>query len=72
MLGTTAKAALRDTLDVTKKAIPHVITHKLATTIARKQKRVDKGVTSSQQPLWIQVVFICSHRRIWYCIGLAK
>ena len=32
------------------KIIPHVIAHKLATTIARKRKRVDKGVTGSQEP----------------------
>ena len=48
MLTTAEKAALRDTLDVAKKAIPHVIAHKLATTIAKKRKRVDKGVTDSQ------------------------
>ena len=50
MLATTANAALRGTLDVAKKAIPHVIAHKLATTIARKRKRIDKGVTGSQEP----------------------
>ena len=49
MLTTAAKAALRGTLDVAKKAIPHVIAHKLATTIARMRKRVDKGVTGSQE-----------------------
>ena len=42
MLTTAAKAA--------KKAIPHVIAHKLAITIARKRRRVDKGVTGSQEP----------------------
>ena len=45
MLATASNAALRSTLDVVKKAIPHVVAHKLATTIARKQKRVGKGVT---------------------------
>ena len=50
LLYTAAMAPLRGTLDVTKKAIPHVIAHKLATTIARKQKRVDKDVTGSQEP----------------------
>ena len=48
MLTTAAKAALRGTLDASKKAIPHVIAHKLATTIAKKRKRVDKGVTGSR------------------------
>ena len=55
-------AALRGTLDVAKKAIPHVIAHKLATTIARKRKRGDKGATGSQEP----------YRRIWYCTGLVR
>ena len=49
MLTTAAKAALRGTLNATKKAIPHVISHKLTTTIAKKRKRVDKGVTGSQE-----------------------
>ena len=38
------------TMDVTKNAIPHVIAHKLATTIARMRKMVDKDVTGSQEP----------------------
>ena len=46
MLATVAKAALRGTLDVAKKAIPHVIAHKLTTTIARKRK----SVTGRQEP----------------------
>ena len=54
-------AAWRGTLDAAKKAIPHVITHKLTTTIAKKRKRVDKGVTGSEEP-----------RRIRYCIGLTQ
>ena len=49
MLTPAAKAALRGTLDVAKKAIPHVIAHKLSTTIVRKRKRVDKGVIGSQE-----------------------
>ena len=49
MLTTAAKAALRGTLDVAKVAIPHVIAHKLTTTIAKKRKRLDKGVTGSQE-----------------------
>ena len=50
VLATAAKAALRGTLDVAKNVIPHVIAHKLATTIARKRKRLDKAVTGSQEP----------------------
>ena len=50
MLTTAAKAALRGALAVAKKAIPHVIAHKLAATIARKRKRVDKGAAGSQEP----------------------
>ena len=50
MLTTAAKAALRGTLDAAKKAIPNVIAHKLTTTIAKKRKRVDTGVTGSEEP----------------------
>ena len=50
MLTTAAKAAFWGTLDAAKKAIPHVIAHKLTTTIAKKRKRVDKGVTGSEEP----------------------
>ena len=49
-LTTAAKAALRYTLDAANKAIPHVIAHKLTTTIAKQRKRVDKCVTGSQEP----------------------
>ena len=38
ILTTAANASLRGTLDAAKKVIPHVIAHKLATTIARKRK----------------------------------
>ena len=44
MLATAAKAALLDSLDASKRAIPHVIARKLATTIARKRKRLEKVV----------------------------
>ena len=50
MLATAATAALRGGLDVAKRAVPHVIAHEVATTIARKRKRIDKGVTGSQDP----------------------
>ena len=50
MLATAANTALRGTLNAAKKAIPHVIAHKLATTIDRKGKRIDKVVTGSQEP----------------------
>ena len=44
MLATAATAALWGTLDVAKKAIPHMIAHKLATIIARKRKRLEKCI----------------------------
>ena len=50
MLATAAKAALRGSLVVAKRAVPHVIAHKLATTIARKRKRLEKAVTGSHEP----------------------
>ena len=49
MLARSANAALRGTLGVAKKAILHVIAHKLATTIASKRKRIEKDVTGSQE-----------------------
>ena len=50
MLATATKAALRGSLDAAKRAIPHVIAHKPATTIARKRKMLEKAVTGSQEP----------------------
>ena len=50
MLATAAKAALRFSVAVAKRAVPHVIAHKLATTIAKKRKRLEKVVIGSQGP----------------------
>ena len=50
MSTTAAKAALPGTLDAVKNAIPHVIAHILTTTIAKRRKKVDKGVTGSLEP----------------------
>ena len=50
MLTTATKAVLRGTLDAARKVISHVTAHKLTTTIAKKRKRIDKGVTDSQKP----------------------
>ena len=63
MLTAVTMATLRGTLETAEKAIPHVMSLKLTTTIAKKRKRVDKGVTGSERPqlkkgLWIQVVLI--------------
>ena len=44
MLTTAAKTAMRGTLDATKRAVPHLIAHKVANTIAaaaKKRSRVD-------------------------------
>ena len=44
MLTTAAKRAMRCTLDAAKRAVPHLIAHKVASTIAaaaKKRKRVD-------------------------------
>ena len=49
VLVTAAKAAWRGSLDAAKRSIPHVIAHKLATTIARKRRRLEKTVTGSQE-----------------------
>ena len=50
MLATAAKTALRVGVDAAKKAVPHLLAHKLATTIARKRKRQEKAVTGSLEP----------------------
>ena len=62
MLATAAKAALKGSLKAAKRAVPHLIVHKEVSTIAdaaKKRKRVDINVKSSQEPqsrkaLWIQ------------------
>ena len=48
-----AKTALRCTLNVAKRAVLHLIAHKVASTIAdatKKRKRVDINVKQSQEP----------------------
>ena len=43
----------RGTLDAAKRAVPHLIAHKVASTIAdatKKRERVDINVTRSQEP----------------------
>ena len=53
MLTTAAKTAMRGTLDAAKKAVPHPIADKVASTIAdaaKKQKILDIDVKHSQEP----------------------
>ena len=50
MLATAAKAALRGSLDATKRAVPHLLAHKRVTTIAKKRKRLEKAVAGSHEP----------------------
>ena len=53
MLTTAAKTAMRVTLDAAKRAVPHLIGHKVASTIpaaAKKRKRVDIDAKHSQEP----------------------
>ena len=50
MLTTAVKTAMRGTLDAAKRAAPHLIAHKLASTIAdaaKKRKRVDIDAAKS-------------------------
>ena len=52
MLATAAKTALRGLLDAAKRAAPHLIAHKVVSTIAdaaKKRKRVDIHVKHSQE-----------------------
>ena len=53
MLPTAAKTAMRGTLDAAKRAVPHLIAHKLASIIAaaaKKRKRIDIDAKYSQEP----------------------
>ena len=53
MLATAAKKALRGSLNAAKRAVPHLIAHKVVSTIAnvaKKRKRVDINVKRSQEP----------------------
>ena len=53
MLATAAKTKMRGTLDAAKRAVPHLIAHKVASTVAaaaKKRKRVDIDVKYSQEP----------------------
>ena len=51
---TAAKMAMQGTLDAVKRAVPHLIAHKVGSTIAaaaaKKRKRVDKDAKHSQEP----------------------
>ena len=50
MLATAAKAALKGSLKAAKRAVPHLIAHKVVSIIAdaaKKRKRVDINVKSS-------------------------
>ena len=53
MLATAAKTALRGSLNAAKRSVPHLIAHKIASTVAdaaKKRKRVDINVKHSQEP----------------------
>ena len=50
MLATAAKAALRGGLVAAKRAVAHLLAHKLVTTIAKKRKRLEKAVAGSHEP----------------------
>ena len=53
MLNTAAKTAMRGILNADKRAVPHLIAHKVASTIAdaaKKRKRGDICVTRRQEP----------------------
>ena len=53
VLTTAAKTAIRGTLDAVKRAVPHLIAHKVASIIAaaaKKRKRVDIDAKHSQEP----------------------
>ena len=52
MFATAAKTAMRGTLDAAKKTVPHLIAHKVASTIAdasKKRKKVEIDAKHSQE-----------------------
>ena len=60
MLATAAKTTMRGTLDAAKRAVPHLIAHKVASTIAaaaKKRKRVDIDVKHNQEPQ-LKIAFV--------------
>ena len=65
VLTTSAKTAMQGTLDAAKRAVPHLIAHKVASTIvaaaAKKWKRVDIDVKHSQEP-WGKKAFVDTDR----------
>ena len=53
VLTAAAKTAMRGTLDAARRAVPHLIAHKVASTTAdaaKKRKRIDIGAKHSQEP----------------------
>ena len=51
--GYNCKTALRGSLNAAKRAVPHLIAHKVVSTIAdaaKKRKRVDINMKHSQEP----------------------
>ena len=53
MLATAAKTALGGSLGAAKRAVPHLIAHKVVSTIAdaaKKRKKVDTNVKHSEEP----------------------
>ena len=53
MLATAGKTAMRGTLDAARRAVPHLIAHKVASTIGaagKKRKRVDIDAKHNQEP----------------------
>ena len=50
ILATSAKTALRGSLDSAKGAVPHLLAHKLVTTIAKNRERLQMAVAGSHEP----------------------
>ena len=79
MLATAAKTSMRGTLDAAKRAVPYLIAHNAASTIAdvaKKRKMVDIDVKHSQEPQlkksFVDTGGIDMNALIdgsWYCIG---
>ena len=76
MLARAAKTTLRGSLHAAKRAVPHLIAHKIVSTIAdaaKKRKRVDINVKHCQEPQSKKAFVDAGGIDInWYCIGITR
>ena len=77
MLTTAAKTMMRGTLNAAKKAVQHLIAHKVASTMVdagKKRKRLDIDAKHTEERSFrgYRSYYHKRSRWIWYCIGLNR